>query len=72
MIGGSSAVGKFGRFHLTGFPAWVVWSIIHLLLLVSARNRTVVYVNWIWAWLTYGRGARVITRTPPHMPDDRK
>lgn len=72
MIGGSSAVGKFGRFHLTGFPAWVVWSIIHLLLLVSARNRTVVYVNWIWAWLTYGRGARVITRTPSHMPDDQK
>lgn len=69
MIGGSSAVGNFGRVRLTGFPAWVVWSIIHLLLLVSVRNRMVVYVNWVWAWLTYGRGARVITRTPPLMSD---
>lgn len=69
MIGGSSAVGNFGWIRLTGFPAWVIWSIIHLMLLVSVRNRTVVYVNWVWAWLTYGRGARVITRTPPQFSD---
>ena len=72
MIGGSSAVGNFGGVRLTGFPAWVVWSIIHLMLLVSVRNRTVVYVNWVWAWLTYGRGARVITRTPPLFSDGRR
>lgn len=71
MIGGSSAVGNFGWIRLTGFPAWVIWSIIHLMLLVSVRNRTVVYVNWVWAWLTYGRGARVITRTPPQFSDGR-
>lgn len=64
MIGGSSAVAKFGRIHLTGTIAWLVWSAVHLLLLVSARNRLVVYVNWAWSWLTYSRGARVITRTP--------
>ena len=60
VIGRSSAVADFGWIKLTGFDAWVVWSAIHLLLLVSARNRVAVYVNWAWSWLTYGRGARVI------------
>ncbi|WP_428394872.1 NAD(P)/FAD-dependent oxidoreductase [Lichenicoccus sp.] len=64
MIGRSSAVADFGWIRLRGFPAWVIWSAVHLLLLVSARNRIVVYVNWVWAWLTYARGARVITETP--------
>nr|WP_321984753.1 NAD(P)/FAD-dependent oxidoreductase [uncultured Lichenicoccus sp.] len=73
MIGASSAVADFGWIRLTGFPAWVVWSAVHLLLLVSARNRVVVYINWVWAWLTYSRGARVITRplsdlVPEHGP----
>lgn len=66
MIGGSSAVADFGRIRLTGTLAWLVWSAVHLMLLVSARNRMVVYVNWVWAWLTYGRGARVITRPVSH------
>jgi NADH:quinone reductase (non-electrogenic) len=65
MIGRSAAVADFGFIRLTGFIAWVVWSAVHLLLLVSARNRVVVYVNWVWAWLTYARGARVITEEPP-------
>ncbi|WP_419728203.1 NAD(P)/FAD-dependent oxidoreductase [Lichenicola sp.] len=65
MVGGSSAVADFGWLRLTGFAAWLVWSAVHLMLLVSARSRVVVYVNWVWAWLTYSRGARVITRLPP-------
>ena len=65
IIGRSSAVADFGRVRLTGRLAWLLWSAIHLMLLVSARNRIVVYVNWVWAWLSYGRGARVITGTSP-------
>ncbi len=34
---------------------------MHLFFLIGARNRLAVYVNWVWAWLTYGRGARLIT-----------
>ena len=64
MIGRSSAVADFGWIRLTGYPAWLLWSAVHLLLLVSVRNRLVVYVNWAWAWLTYARGARVITGEP--------
>ncbi len=64
VIGRSSAVADFGRVRLTGLPAWLVWSAVHLLLLVSAQNRVAVYVNWVSAWLTYSRGARVITEPP--------
>jgi NADH dehydrogenase len=46
---------------LTGFPAWLAWSLVHLMLLVDFRSRIVVYVNWSWAFFTYGRGARLLT-----------
>lgn len=61
IIGRSRAVAWLGRLQLTGFPAWLFWSLVHLLLLAGFRNRLVVYVNWSWAWFTYGRGARLIT-----------
>jgi NADH dehydrogenase len=61
IIGRSRAVAWLGRMQLTGFPAWLFWSLVHLFLLAGFRNRLVVYVNWSWAWFTYGRGARLIT-----------
>lgn len=64
IIGSNSAIADFGFVRLTGRLAWLVWSAVHLMLLVSVRNRAVVYVNWVWAWLTYGRGARIITGAP--------
>lgn len=61
IIGRSHAIADFGRFTLTGFPAWLAWSLVHLMLLVDFRSRIVVYVNWSWAFFTYGRGARLMT-----------
>ena len=61
IIGRSRAVAWLGRLQLTGFAAWLFWSLVHLFLLAGFRNRLVVYVNWSWAWFTYGRGARLIT-----------
>jgi NADH:ubiquinone reductase (H+-translocating) len=61
VIGRSRAVADFGRIQLQGFPAWLLWSLVHLFLLAGFRNRVVVYLNWSWAWFTYGRGARLIT-----------
>jgi NADH dehydrogenase len=54
-------VADFGLLRLRGLPAWLTWGGVHLLLLMGMRNRAVVYVNWIWSWLTWGRGARLIT-----------
>jgi hypothetical protein len=41
--------------------AWILWGIVHIFFLIGFRNRVAVFLNWIWAWLTYGRGARLIT-----------
>jgi NADH dehydrogenase len=61
IIGRSAAVADFGGLRLTGLLAWLSWGGIHLMLLMGARNRAVVYVTWIWSWFTWGRGARLIT-----------
>ena len=65
VIGRSRAVADFGWLRLTGFAAWLTWSLVHLMLLVDFRSRLMVYVNWSWAWFTYGRGARLVTRAGP-------
>jgi NADH dehydrogenase len=62
MVGRSSAIADLNRVKLKGFVAWVLWSVVHLFFLIGARNRLAVYLNWVWAWITYGRGARLITR----------
>ena len=62
VIGRARAVADFGWLRLTGFPAWLTWSLVHLLLLVDYRSRVLVYVDWAWAWITRGRGARLVTR----------
>lgn len=61
IIGRSSAIAHLGRVDLTGFLAWLTWSLVHLMLLVDFRSRLSVYMNWSWAWFTYGRGARLLT-----------
>lgn len=60
-IGRKSAVVDFGRIRITGFPAWVLWSVAHVYFLIGFRNRFVVALNWLWAYITFERGARLIT-----------
>jgi NADH dehydrogenase len=60
-IGRSAAVGKFGKLEVTGFVAWMLWGVVHIAYLVGFRNRINVLVNWLWHWLTYAKGARLIT-----------
>ena len=60
-IGRKAAVADFGRFRLSGFAAWLLWSFAHIWFLVGFRNRFTVFFDWIWAYVTYQRGARLIT-----------
>jgi NADH dehydrogenase len=60
-IGRSSAVADFGRFTLSGFPAWVVWCFAHIWFLIGFRNRLIVFLDWIVAYVSFERGARLIT-----------
>lgn len=64
-IGRHAAVVKLGRLELRGFIGWVFWSAIHIFFLIGNRERLVVAINWLWNYLTFQRGARLITRVPP-------
>lgn len=60
-IGRSAAVGKFGALEVTGFPAWLLWGAVHIAYLMGFRNRLSVMLNWLWAWMFYAKGSRLIT-----------
>lgn len=64
-IGRKSAVIDFGRVHVTGFPAWVLWSVAHVFFLVGFRNRFTVGLSLLWNYLTFARHARIITGEIP-------
>ncbi len=64
-IGRKSAVVKLGVFQLTGFLGWLFWSAVHIYFLIGLRNRFVVALNWLWSYLTFQRGARLIGTAPP-------
>jgi NADH dehydrogenase len=64
-IGRKSAVVKLGVFQLTGFLGWLFWSAVHIYFLIGLRNRFVVALNWLWSYMTFKRGARLIGIAPP-------
>ena len=61
-IGRSEAIVDFEWFTLKGKIGWIFWSIIHIYFLIGFRNRLMVFINWIWSYLTFGKGARLITK----------
>ena len=61
VIGRSRAIADLGRFHFTGRPAWLFWLVLHIMYLVGFRNRLSVLLQWVYGYLTYQRGVRVIT-----------
>ena len=60
-IGRAAAVAQFGKLHISGFIAWLSWLFIHILFLIGFRNRLLVFIQWAWSYVTYERGARLIT-----------
>src|SRR3954467_3251475 len=60
-IGRAAAVADIGPFKLSGFIAWIAWLTIHIFFLIGFRNRFLVITQWAWAYLTFQRGARLIT-----------
>lgn len=59
-IGRAQAVAQFGRIHASGFQAWILWCIVHIFFLIGFRNRLRVMSEWIWYYLTFKPGARVL------------
>jgi NADH dehydrogenase len=70
-IGRHRAVAQFGKLGVSGYLAWWLWLVIHILYLAGFRNRLVVAVEWGYAYITYHRGARLITpgRIGPPMEE---
>jgi NADH:ubiquinone reductase (H+-translocating) len=72
-IGRSAAVAEVGKFKFSGLLAWLTWLFVHLVFLVGFRNRLIVFIQWIYSYFTYKRGARIITHLPAeHTEGTRK
>lgn len=68
-IGRSRAVADFGRIRLSGYAAWALWCVAHIWFLAGFRNRFIVGLHWLWNYLTFSRGARLITGdVAPDLP----
>lgn len=61
-IGRNKAVADLKLIHLSGVPAWLAWLFVHIIFLVGFRNRLAVLFQWAWAYLSFNKGARLITR----------
>ncbi len=68
-IGRHAAIADFGRVRLTGSLAWWLWGIAHIYFLIGVRAPILVAAQWFWAYLTFGRGARLITGLAPLFED---
>ena len=67
-IGRASAVVATKRFTLSGLFAWLLWWVVHIMFLVGFKNRVLVMFSWAWNWLTFKRGARLITGPVGRLP----
>ena len=62
-IGRNAAVAMFGRLHISGYPAWLLWLLAHVYFLINFRNRLTVLIDWAWAYWTFERSARIVFRS---------
>jgi len=63
-IGRAKAVADFGRIRMSGRFAWLLWGVVHITFLIGFRNRIAVLIDWLWAYVSFRRGARLITAGP--------
>lgn len=71
-IGRSTAIVQVGRFKLSGFLAWFMWCFVHILYLIGFRNKLLVMLQWLWSYLSFNRGARLITQPEWRMMNQSK
>lgn len=69
-IGRDAAVVKIGSISLTGRIGWLFWGAAHIYFLIGLRNRFAVALSWLWSYLTYQQGARLITGYDPGADED--
>ncbi|MGN6515213.1 MAG: NAD(P)/FAD-dependent oxidoreductase [Rhizomicrobium sp.] len=60
IIGRNAAVFDFGWWRIKGWLAWTMWALIHVYLLVGFQHRVLVAIQWLWRYITYEQGSRLI------------
>lgn len=65
-IGRKQAIVEFGKFFFHGTFAWLTWLIVHIFYLIGFKNRFFVFLQWTWSYLTFKKGARLITQEKSH------
>jgi NADH dehydrogenase len=68
VIGRGQAVADIWKLHFGGFIAWLAWIFVHIFFLIGFRNRVMVLLEWAWSYLTFSRGARLITGEGKYPP----
>ncbi len=68
VIGRGRGVADLGRLHFGGFVAWFAWVFVHIFFLIGFRNRLLVMIEWAISYITYARGARIITGQDQRSP----
>jgi NADH dehydrogenase len=71
-IGRSKAVAYTGPIKMYGFVAWLAWLFVHLVFLVGFKSKVFVFLQWVYSYVTYRRGARIITSPTPALAADAK
>lgn len=61
-IGRNKAVADLGKLRFGGFIAWMIWMFVHLVSIIGFRNKLIVFSNWVWNYITYDKGTRLIIR----------
>lgn len=61
-VGRNRAVVDLPKLKFGGFPAWMVWMFVHLMSIVGVKNRLVIFINWLWNYMTYDQSLRLIIR----------
>jgi NADH dehydrogenase len=61
-IGRNKAVVDLPHFRFKGYFAWLVWMFLHLMLILSVRNKLIIFINWVWAYLTKDTSLRLILK----------
>ena len=61
-IGRNKAVVDIGSYHFGGFFAWLTWLFVHIYYLIGVRNKIIVLLNWIWSYLFYDQGLRLLIK----------
>ena len=60
-IGRNRAIAKIGNLQFSGLVAWLLWAVVHIMMLIGFRNRLIVFMEWVWSYFSSQRSARLIT-----------